>query len=340
MTDVDSPHRILQQVLGDSYGIDLARLEPARRGMMSDAFEAVASDGQRWFVKIPLDRPCYQVDSRGREAALRSTLEVRSLIMSANVIAPVLTVEGKVSATAGGHTVTLFPFVEGAPLGRRATWTNDQFATIATAMAELHACTSLVNNLPIEDSLGLWWGASLEDAWRAFQESPSAGEARSVVLQTVSSHLGEIRRAEAECLRLRELINGGRQDWVLCHCDLNGGNIHADAEGRLSIVDWDEMLLAPMERDLRHLVDMPRLDLALSAYHAVRPEARPNADALAFFLYRGYLADIAYWLCDLASSPDDTVDPSLNLEDFVGEVEFVAGPGLPERVAVLRHWLA
>jgi spectinomycin phosphotransferase len=41
---------------------------------------------------------------------------------------------------------------------------------------------------------------------------------------------------------------------VLCHADLHTWNVLVDGDGRLWLVDWDEAILAPRERDLMFLV--------------------------------------------------------------------------------------
>jgi spectinomycin phosphotransferase len=41
---------------------------------------------------------------------------------------------------------------------------------------------------------------------------------------------------------------------VLCHADLHTGNVLLDDAGRVWIVDWDETVLAPRERDLMFVV--------------------------------------------------------------------------------------
>lgn len=40
------------------------------------------------------------------------------------------------------------------------------------------------------------------------------------------------------------------QEYILCHSDIHAGNILIDANGDLYIVDWDNPILAPKERDL------------------------------------------------------------------------------------------
>lgn len=46
-------------------------------------------------------------------------------------------------------------------------------------------------------------------------------------------------------------------DFVLCHADFHDANLLIDPTGRLFIVDWDEIILAPKERDLVFVTDTP-----------------------------------------------------------------------------------
>jgi spectinomycin phosphotransferase len=54
--------------------------------------------------------------------------------------------------------------------------------------------------------------------------------------------------------RLGRRLAGEPSRQVLCHGDLHTWNVLVDADRRLWIVDWDEAVLAPRERDLMFVV--------------------------------------------------------------------------------------
>jgi spectinomycin phosphotransferase len=81
-------------------------------------------------------------------------------------------------------------------------------------------------------------------------EGPAAHElatfwrSRQVDIQTV------LRRAT---VLSRQLARKGLP-LTLCHADIHTNNIMLDADGQVWIVDWDETVLAPKERDLMFVV--------------------------------------------------------------------------------------
>lgn len=62
--------------------------------------------------------------------------------------------------------------------------------------------------------------------------------------RTVIHHL--VDRAEALSKKIREQSS----EFVLCHSDIHGGNVLIDENGSIFIVDWDDPIMAPKERDL------------------------------------------------------------------------------------------
>lgn len=55
-----------------------------------------------------------------------------------------------------------------------------------------------------------------------------------------------VNRAE----QLRQKIQNQSPEFVLCHSDIHAGNVLITDDGSLYIVDWDQHIMAPKERDL------------------------------------------------------------------------------------------
>ena len=84
------------------------------------------------------------------------------------------------------------------------------------------------------------------------------------------------------------------------------GNVLQDPSGEIYLVDWDDVMLAPRERDLWfHLRESAALEV--NAYHAsartllghyrkVFPDYQVNSAALSFYVYSRYLDDLEGFL--------------------------------------------
>jgi spectinomycin phosphotransferase len=64
------------------------------------------------------------------------------------------------------------------------------------------------------------------------------------------SNRGDIRAVVERAEQLAQHMQQQTASFVLCHSDLHAGNVLVSADGQLTIVDWDNPVLAPKERDL------------------------------------------------------------------------------------------
>ena len=113
-----------------------------------------------------------------------------------------------------------------------------------------------------------------------------------------------VERADAlgDQLRRRSLPN------VLCHADLHTMNVLVDSAQQLWIVDWDETVLAPKERDLMFviggighgLVSPRQTDCFLLGYG----ETTIDQEALSYYRYAWAVQDIAAYGEQALLTPD------------------------------------
>jgi len=97
-------------------------------------------------------------------------------------------------------------------------------------------------------------------------------------------------------------------EFVLCHADIHTNNVLLDADGRVWIVDWDETVLAPRERDLMFVVGGiigglvgPREEgLFFKGYGATTIDPL----ALTYYRYAWAVGDIGEYAAQVFFRPD------------------------------------
>ena len=99
---------------------------------------------------------------------------------------------------------------------------------------------------------------------------------------------------------------------VLCHADIHTNNVLLDADGAVWIVDWDDTLLAPKERDLmfvvggglnRTLVGPREEALVLQGYRATMLDPR----ALTYYRYARAVSDLSEYGAQVLARSDLSV---------------------------------
>lgn len=237
------PDETISACLRDTFGVPVAHVDFLPIGWVYNAlFRVTSADGASYFLKLrrgAFDETAVAVPAFLHRHGIR------------RVMAPVATTSGALWLHAHGFDWILYPFFEGKS-GFDATLSQSQWTVLGESMQAVHTTSvpaSLAERLPREDYSPRW-----RNRVRAFHNQVDAGRHADPIAARLAAFWRAkrdeielmVRRAEqlARVLQERELPA------VICHSDLHAGNILIGRGGELAIVDWDEPLLAPKERDL------------------------------------------------------------------------------------------
>ena len=100
--------------------------------------------------------------------------------------------------------------------------------------------------------------------------------------------------------RLAQALQARSPEFVLCHSDVHAGNILIDADDAFYIVDWDNPILAPKERDLMFIGGgqgftghTPQEEETL--FYRGYGQTQIDPVALAYYRYERIVQDIAVY---------------------------------------------
>jgi spectinomycin phosphotransferase len=173
------------------------------------------------------------------------------------VIPPRLTRTGPLTAELDGYAATLCPYVEGRT-GFQRDLSDRDWIELGAALRAVHATrvpAALADRLPREDYSPRW-----RDAAPGFLDGTAAGTAAEPgdpvaagLAALLAERAGVIGHLADRAGRLAGVLRQRRPPLVLCHSDIHAGNVlisDTGASTRLYVIDWDEPVLAPKERDL------------------------------------------------------------------------------------------
>lgn len=230
-----------------SFGMSVARLD----------FLPVGNDAASWAYRVQVAQgPVFFLKVRAGVNSIRGAMVPSHLHRHGvpNVLAPLVTSVGAPYVVVDSFTLALYPMLEGR-VGAEVGLSPAQWRQLGAAVRKVHA-------VPPTPQLA----QTVErEAFRPTRRELLGGlEALlpAAVGDPVVGELAGFCRARQEVIGalVRQADALGRQlarasfPQVLCHADLHTWNVLVDTDGQPWILDWDEAILAPKERDLMFVV--------------------------------------------------------------------------------------
>lgn len=131
-----------------------------------------------------------------------------------------------------------------------------------------------------------------------------------IMLQQLKHHQEFLNKAIDTMLKIKNKIEDINLEFVLIHGDAHHYNI-LQTSTELFLIDWDNIILAPRERDLWHYYRYPAL---LKNYHNLIPKYTLNHDLCIFYQIQRFLEDIRYYIEQMNISKKQR---ALNIKDFL-----------------------
>ncbi len=291
-------HSALKAHISGLYGFSVHELTFVPEGETSTAYAVLCPDGRRYFLKMWANSRQGLAMRARMDNILALTRELYERGWIPNLAFPIPTLSGELRGTFGGFALAIFSFADGQPLpADRNSWPAGAAGCLAQTLARLHQATDLVKSpLPQCSAFDMSFADELRRGLEALnaigtQHRPGLVRLRNLLLPRRMQLIEALSEVEALCVLAQQ--QAGRL--VLCHTDMGGNNVLVDESGKLFILDWDELILAPAEHDLQEYRGEGLAEFLALYYHA---GGEPSLHTLqfSFYLKRRYLADIRDWL--------------------------------------------
>ncbi len=299
---VDLANHALAAGLRAQYGLAVTEV----------AFLPLGHDASAWVYQVHAADHSYFLKVRRGVTNPASLLVPRYLYDHGvtRVVAPLPTLSGDLWAMVQGYAAILYPFVEGVT-GMERGMTPPQWIAYGAMLRQIH------DTVVAPDLARLMRRETFAPVGAALARDLDARIAAGPFDDPMAGNLAgfwRTRRDQILLLVTRAVELGQRLAHmglpsVLCHADIHTANVLLDAAGQVCIVDWDETVLAPRERDLmfavgggisRTLVGPREQELFLSGYRVHTLDQL----ALTYYRYAWAVSDIADYAAQVVRGPD------------------------------------
>ena len=276
---------LLRACLRDQYALSPLTLEFLPRGLDYDAgvYRVVNEQGTAYLLK-----------ATSRSLAEASCLVPRYLRDQGipSVVAPIPTSLGTLWARAEEWTVILYPFIAGQC--SLTGMTTAQWKEVGTIFQRIHQV-----RLPASGGSSSLRKECFDPTEYAqeihlfetqhLQEVGSASVSQRALRSSWKAHQSTIHTAVATLEKLAVVLQSRTFPYVTCHADLHARNLIRDPSGQVFVIDWDEVMLAPKERDFIFL-RKPHAEAFFQGYTG----AEIDWSLLTYYLWERVVQDLMY----------------------------------------------
>jgi spectinomycin phosphotransferase len=218
------------------------------------------------------------------------------------VMAPLSSTKGKTWEKVDDFFFCLYPFIVGHGV-KNVGMSDAHWVELGSILNRLHATKLppyLLNQIRRESFVPMWMNRVIE--FHAQLKSYECGDAFHKELAefwrekyaTISTIL---ERTETLAKRMQAI----HWEFVPCHADIHTANLMITEDDRMFIIDWDEVMLAPKERDLMFMVgDIG--ERATEFFFKGYGGTEVNALALAYYRYDWCVEDLGSFAEDVFRS--------------------------------------
>lgn len=235
---------IIISCLNTHYGFEVASLTflPLGADMNASVYKVQTLNQKSYFIKL---KHGHHHDT---------SVEIVELLQSAGIrqiIPPVKTIHGRTTQRIDDFTLIVYPFIDGQD-GFNRNLTDDQWTTLGKALRQVH---EVEVPLPIQNRIrretySAKWREIVRSIYVHIEAEPIADEIALKLQKFMKKNMLAIRRLVDRAEQLGGKLQNQSPKFVLCHSDIHAGNVLIDGNNTIYIVDWDEPIMAPKERDL------------------------------------------------------------------------------------------
>jgi spectinomycin phosphotransferase len=296
-----------------AYGLSIAGIDflPLGADVNTAVYRAITDRQIPYFVKLR------KGNFEETSVTLPKFLSEQGIV---NLIPPIENKKQSLWTGLEDFKLILYPFIEGRD-GFDVQLTESQWFDFGAALKRIHAIEiplQIKDHLQHETYSSKWReivGKFLEQV----QEKSFADPVAAELATYLNDKLNEIQDLLLRTERLALKLQADSPPLVVCHADAHAGNLLIDSHDKLYLVDWDNPILAPRERDLMFIGGGQGFQGCTPEeeerfFYRGYGQTEVNPFALAYYRYERIIEDIAAYCQELLLTAEGGSDRAQSLQ--------------------------
>lgn len=277
----------LQPILSGNYPITITEITEGPRGFVAETFIITCTSGEKYFVKF-IDKPNF-ISKLKSSIVIQAEIYARSL---KKMNYPIKTNIGELYIETESGVIALYNFID-AP---------QSYEYNLKAMGRLEASLHIISTDALEpiNKEDFKTGEAFEflDKFENTLRYSGTDPIELQLKEVFSNQTDQIRKDYKQFLELNAICKTQKHNFVFIHNDA-GGNTLVKSPTDLYLIDWDDIVLGPAERDIWTLCDKPEF---VEGYNEIRPNFQINESLYHYYILKLYFTYIVHHLHEIQNA--------------------------------------
>lgn len=307
------PEQQLIELLKNHYAINAKDILPLQLGADMNALVYKVNDSANsYFLKLKYGN---------HEETHMDVIKLLHDSHVKEIIFPVCSVDGKLFIQLNDFKIIVYPFIEGHN-GFQQVLTKNQWIKLGKTLKQIHTLSiplALQKSLR-KETYSPKWREIVKSLYSQIESDTSTSTMTIDFKNYYLKQFDSINRLVNSAEELVKQIQFDAHDYVLCHADIHAGNILMTSDESFYIIDWDDPMMAPKERDLMFIGggvgNVWNLSAEVAYFYEGYGEVIINKSVLSYYRHERIIEDIALYGLDLLSPNQSDQLKRVSLEHF------------------------
>ncbi len=310
LTEPNIDKSLFQLKIEDNYGFMVSRLTFIKGGEASWGYKVETIEEALYFCKIHNGLMEY-------EKRFELTYKLFNDAGIKNITHPIKTKNNGLIFLLDKYPVALFNFIEGSNSNDQPLTEKQRFA-LGKLLGTIHQANKVIGDYSIKEDFKY---GNIDRLLETLNKIDTYLKDSSVYKSKTAKLL--LENKDKILIRIKELEELGDKlrsqniDFVICHSEPHAWNTMIDKTGEVYLIDWDDSLYAPKEKDLNMIKDD---QVKLDGYKSVVGNFEINQEIIHYYQMEWNISEIDAWSNSLLFEDSNDTQYEHYLEQFIKDL--------------------
>lgn len=310
LTEPEIKRELIKSKLEENYGIKVTKLTFNTAGEASWSYKVETESGELFFFKIHNSLLHYKI-------RFDLTYKLFNDCGIKNITHPIKNTNGELIIQIDNYPAALFNYINGNNASENDL-NNDQKSALGKLLGQIHKAKDAIGDFEIKEDFAYGNKDRLLDSINNAQdllneESEYIKKVAELLIEYKDRILNQLKVLE----ELGNKLRNSEISFVICHGEPHRWNTMVNNKGEVFLIDWDDSIFAPKEKDLTMVKDD---SLVLEGYKSVVGDFNLNQEVIRYYDLEWNISEIDAWSKQILYDNTNDIQNQHDLEFLISEL--------------------